>query len=64
MSIKLIIIFFIGMYVGAELAYYFIYSPKAQIKRLWKRIHKLSELDGKLSRDTYPTFVSENYFFI
>jgi len=39
----LICVFLIGAYVGAELAFYFIYSPKAQVKSLWKQIHKLTQ---------------------
>jgi hypothetical protein len=43
MIIKSIIIFLIGAYVGGELAYYFVYSPKAQVKILWKQIYKLNQ---------------------
>jgi hypothetical protein len=43
MIIKSIIIFLVGAYVGGELAFYFVYSPKAQVKRLWKQIHKLNQ---------------------
>lgn len=39
-----IIIFFIGAWVGADLAYRFLYSPKAMIKRHWKEISKLTTL--------------------
>jgi len=30
--------------VGGELAFYFIYSPKAQIKKLWKNIQLIKSL--------------------
>ena len=37
------IIFLLGAFFGSELAYYFIYSPKAQVRRLWKQIHKVNQ---------------------
>jgi replication-associated recombination protein RarA len=36
------------------------YSPKNQIKRLWNKVHKLSELINKLGSDYIPDYISDS----
>jgi len=52
-----IFILLVGVVIGAGLAYYFWYSPKARIKNLWKIIHRYSPLlrpDLMLGESAYP----------
>lgn len=52
-----IIIFLIGAWVGGELAFHFIYSPKAQVKRLWKKIYKLNQFKIDCGDDSARDFL-------
>lgn len=52
-----IIIFLIGGWIGAELSFYFIYSPKAQVKRLWKQINKLNKLKIDCGNDSTRDYI-------
>ena len=36
------------------------YSPKNQIKRLWDKVHKLSELINKLDSDYIPDCINDS----
>ncbi len=36
------------------------YSPKAQIKRLWKRVHKFSEFISVLEESNLPSYTSDS----
>ena len=47
--ISYIIIAVIFFFLGAEIWFRLFYSPKAEIRQLWKQIYKISE---KISEDT------------
>ena len=57
MTIKIIIVFLIGILVGGELAYHFFYSPKAMIKKLWKEIFKLTQFKVDDKKDSVMAYI-------
>jgi hypothetical protein len=53
MTFKFIIIFLIGAWSGGIFAFHFIYSPKAQIKRLWKEIFEITKKEKIMRGDSF-----------
>lgn len=52
-----IIIFLLGAYVGGNFAFYFIYSPKAQIKQQWKAIQRLGGAKIDFKEDSVASYI-------
>jgi len=46
----------LGALIGVSLAYYFLYSPKARVERLWKEILVVAQKIGELKKSSDTSY--------